>query len=517
MSMPQLLLLFEAFPEIFDDIIKMVRSDTGFKSLCQSCRTFHGAQAFLGKITTLKLRLWNEEANGSVAQQLATVPRGAHITKLVLCHARGSGIDASPFLSFQRGMMIHLNCWRPGMLELSRITSLELKDIKYAKRLNGVFGGTLFKALPNLQHLDVADIYRSEELLNDCAEVGLPLKSLAVSCDSGFPGSDSDLFGAMGRLTSLEALTIYADVAHHQDLPLISGLTRLMSFTWDVQEGADFEVEHGNFGDVLTCWSNLTTLSLFNCAPRVPLGPESLRFLHIHLLHSGSLIALHPLPQGMVFSIDLLLLEVSSNLEAVHRALGDLDQATTEVDFTCSHLRLMCGTHHAKGSLHAALPLLATHSHVFIRAGTHEVSAMHVRVMPGEILQLASQFTRISKMGLVDYDLTSMHVLDEAVNLPGLSVLQLRFRDEGGTRRACELQVASVAGQVRQQPVPLTIEYEVYPYPEGYPDEVPGWMLSIGSGWDSHSAAGLQSQVSLCNKVPCKFAVFSRALNDAFF
>eukprot|EP00967_Tisochrysis_lutea_P052642 scaffold65297_cov18-Tisochrysis_lutea.AAC.1 len=48
--------------------------------------------------------------------QLAKVPRGAHITKLVLW--KDSFDKDSPFIAFQRGVLSHLNCWKPGMLEL---------------------------------------------------------------------------------------------------------------------------------------------------------------------------------------------------------------------------------------------------------------------------------------------------------------------------------------------------------------------------------------------------------------
>eukprot|EP00967_Tisochrysis_lutea_P067173 scaffold87692_cov18-Tisochrysis_lutea.AAC.1 len=90
------------------------------------------------------------------------------------------------------------------------------------------------------------------------------------------------------------------------------------------------------------------------------------------------------------------------------------------LDTRCSHLRLLCGRENERGSLRDVLPLLARHSHVFVKAGTHQVSAMHVKVMPGDVEKLAGLFDGVSKLGLIDYSLASLSVVEEAARLPGL-------------------------------------------------------------------------------------------------
>ncbi|KAF5834950.1 hypothetical protein DUNSADRAFT_8099 [Dunaliella salina] len=269
-----------------------------------------------------------------------------------------------------------------------------------------------------------------------------------------------------------------------------------------------FDIEYGDFGGVLTSWNKLTRLSLFHNAtnaPGIPFVPGSLRLLHIHVLHSTSLLDFPPLPQGSVFSMGLLILDISSDHGAAHTALANLEQLHPSVGTACKHLRLLCGTRHEKGSLHDVLPFLAMHSQLLSSTGTHEVSAMHVKVKPGEIPQLASLFESVTFMGMVNYEVTSLHVLREAASLPGLAGLQLRF--EVDESRACEVKTAHFAGQVRQQAVPLTIQYHAFPFIDD--EDVPDWLLQIK--WECDDAtAGLPARVALTG-VPCKFAKWSTA------
>ncbi|KAF5834953.1 hypothetical protein DUNSADRAFT_8102 [Dunaliella salina] len=507
--MSRLLQLYESFPDIFDDIIKMVRGDTGFKSLFQCCRTFHTCEKlFLCKLTTLKLLLWNEEANGSVAAQIATVPRGAHIVKLLL--RNDSFGNKQPLTTFQRGVFSHLNFWRPGMLELGNITSLELQGHNFDMHVTGSFGGTLHSAFPQVRHLAVPE--HSRELLVECAKASKQLKSLVVTCDSNALGTQPELFETLGRLTSLEALTIYADCVHHHDHGSLAGLTNLAFFTWDLPKNGEYEIYYGNFGGVFPCWNKLTSLSLFHCSDGLPPIPGSLKCLHVQCLDSYSLYDLHLLPEELMFNIDMLILDCE-DLGAAHAALANLQSAN--IHATCAHLRLLCrGRQRQRGLLGDVLPLLAKYGHIL--TGTHEVSAMHVIVKPGEIPQLASLFNDgVNKVGLIDYSLASWDVLKEATCMPGLSILQLQYTGDS-TLRACEVQAACVARHKRQLPQPLVIELGPYPTdPDG--DYTPKWMGEVTDALNANTA-GLPSMVTL-RGVTCKFDMRGAIMpvKDVFF
>eukprot|EP00983_Pelagomonas_calceolata_P048763 1141195-Pelagomonas_calceolata.AAC.7 len=385
------------------------------------------------------------------------------------------------------------------------------QGLNFRGALSGSFGGTLHAAFPLLQHLTVED--GSKELLAECAAASIQLKSLKVTLDNSILGSSPGLFETLGRLTSLEALTIFADCAHHHHHPMLAGLTNLTAFTWDIPKTGEHDTVHGNFGGVFPTWHKLTTLSLFHCARGLPPVPASLKCLHVQCLSSDSLFNLHLLPEGLMFRIDLLILDCL-DLGAAHMALANLQSA--HVNFTCDHLRLLCGGRLERGSLCNVLPLLARHKDVFVKAGTHKVSAMHVNVMLGEVQQLASLLNGISKLGMVDYSLASLSVVEEAVRLPGLSVLQLRCRDDDRCKRACEVQAACVAGEGRQQSLPLIIEFYVYPYPDQSDfDEYPEWVFKLFETW----TAALPIRVAL-RDVPYRFGrplAPGMQLDDVFF
>eukprot|EP00983_Pelagomonas_calceolata_P120774 1160737-Pelagomonas_calceolata.AAC.1 len=340
---------------------------------------------------------------------------------------------------------------------------------------------------------------------------GIALRSLEFCCDSTTQSSPQQYFETLAKLTSLEALTIHTGCNYREHLLPLAQLTNLTSFTWELPEDGEYSFEDDLFHAVLPSWHKLIDLSLFHCARMLPPVPANLKSLHIQCLKSDSLFNVHLLPKGLIFNVDLLVLDCH-NHGAAHTALANWEQMLSAgLDTRCSHLRLLCGRENERGSLRDVLPLLARHSHVFVKAGTHQVSAMHVKVMPGDVEKLAGLFDGVSKLGLIDYSLASLSVVEEAARLPGLRVLQLRF-NQNSSRFAYEVHAAGVAGQGRQQPLALVIEFDFYPCDiddDGLMNERLGLLMA----WDD-TTDGVPARVRLQQILP-RFCQMP-ALNDEF-
>lgn len=204
----------------------------------------------------------------------------------------------------------------------------------------------------------------------------------------------------------------------------------------------------------------------------------------------------------------------------MHTALSRLAQLQSAgIAVTCGHLRLMCkvGDGNEKGSLGAVLPVLARHSQVFVEASTHDVSAMHVRVGQGELTQLVGMFDGVSKLGLIDFSASS-GVLEEAVCIPGLSVLQLRDEFEG---KECAVQAAFFYAEAKRSH-PLCIEIATYPLPRETQLSISliaaDWVECFFVQW-GEATADVQGDVSVTlSRVPLRFAndcyKFYHTLND---
>ena len=186
--------------------------------------------------------------------------------------------------------------------------------------------------------------------------------------------------------------------------------------------------------------------------------------------------------------------------EGAHNALAGWQRLheSAQVDVSVDHLRLLCGGPSKRHTLSAMLPIIALHRHALARAS--HVSFMHAIILPGDISQLASFFpAKLKFLGFIDCDLTSSpSVLQEAVDLPGLSVLQLRF--DFSIRDSDEICIfvrsACVAGQVRAGQQGLVIEVAHYPFADaenvylqriGFDDPLSyyDWLEVMIKAWDA--------------------------------